>query len=110
LSNVAGDFIDHPPISYVGRKEILSAFMQEENHVHFTIADYDKTKRLIIDPRVDPVFPGVGDSRKALEISYDNCVIVISGEVVEFLVRIIYYDNSGVLIWEWVHFYTVVLQ
>jgi gliding motility-associated-like protein len=89
---------DKAPISFVNDAEIASQFKLTDNKVSFSVAAYDETQTLIIDPWITT---GLSFElhQLAYEVEYDfDGEVTILGNWGD---QIAHYDNTGVLEWVW---------
>lgn len=95
-----GDIIDHEPYSFYENnidQVIDSKFKQEGNRVKFQIGNYNKAKKLIIDPWVQtPTFPTNWDCVWECERDGAGNVYIIGGIMPMQLIK---YNSAGVLQW-----------
>ena len=98
LANETETFSDAAPTAISNTNQINVEFECVANEVRFTLADYDRSKELVIDPWIETDLPFDLFDR-AYEIGYDNdgnCMIMgNNGEMVSM------YNNTGVLEWTW---------
>ena len=94
-----GDITDHAPVTFYGNARhniIPSSFNLENNELRFNLANYDRTKKVIIDPWT--VFPSSPNSNKVWEVESDNAgnVYAYMGDMPITLRK---YNASGALQW-----------
>ncbi len=83
ISTNSGDIIEHAPLAYYADEpgiEISSGYMlKDDNTVGITIADYDNSRKVIIDPWVEaPNFNG-GNGGYDIAIDYNQNTYVYGG-------------------------------
>lgn len=94
-----GDITDHAPVTFYGNARyniIPSSFTLNKNELRFNLADYDRTKKVIIDPWT--VFPASPNSNKVWEVETDNAgnVYAYMGDMPITLRK---YNAAGALQW-----------
>lgn len=89
--------LDHAPVSfYEDRSPVASTFKLDNDIVSFALADYDKSKTLIIDPwTIVPTFAGYN---AAYDVDYDfqGNVYVYGGQVPYQEIK---FNSAGVIQW-----------
>ncbi len=61
--NIVGEFTEDRPYTFISgdNKEVLSKYELKENTISFDVGSYDKTKTLIIDPKIEWTTPNAAD-------------------------------------------------
>lgn len=100
LKTIYGNIVEHTPKSFYAASadtKIASKFVRHGNTVNFSLADYDKTKTLIIDPWVQtPAFNTQWDCIWECERDAGGNVYVLGGVLPE---QVLKYNSNGALLW-----------
>jgi hypothetical protein len=102
LKTMFGDIIDHAPATFYASNSspIESHFARDGKTVSFTLASYDNTREVVIDPWT--VSPSMPNSNKIWEIESDNAGnAYIYGGDSPFKMQM--YNSSGALQWTYVN-------
>lgn len=100
IATLYGDLLEHAPVSFYTNNtgsEVQSAFSVSENTVSFSLAPYDRSKTLTLDPWV--VMPtNLGNSSGVWELDKDAAgnIYVIGGDMPMKLQK---YNAAGALQW-----------
>lgn len=100
IATLFGDIVDHEPFTFYKNQMdqvIQSSFQLKNNTVSFQLADYDKTKTIVIDPWTQtPDFPSNWDCIWEVETDAAGNVYAIGGILPMQLLK---YNQNGALQW-----------